>query len=288
MENSSKNAKRVGVMGIISNLFLLIIKFIVGTLFRSQGLIADALNSFSDVFSSIVTYVGGKISEKPADEEHEFGHGKAEFVASFLIGIFMLIISLKTLVDGTTSIIYKQSFEFSYLLIMVPIITIVVKSVLYFYCKYIAKKHNSLLILANSKDHRNDMLLSLGVIIGVVFGYFGYYFVDGIVGVLISIVIIITGIRIVKEAYNVLIDKCIDVDSMKNIKKIIDEIDGVNHIDSVKSKPTGNLHMLIVKVSVNSDMTVREGHNIAGKIREDLIKHPSIYDVVVHINPDDE
>jgi len=288
MDNSSKNAKRVGVIGIISNLFLLVIKFIVGIIFKSQGLIADALNSFSDVFSSIVTYVGGKISEKPADEDHEFGHGKAEFVASFLIGIFMVLVSIRTLVGGATSIIYNKSFTFSYFLIIVPIVTIIVKSVLYFYCKCKAKQYNSLLILANSKDHRNDILLSLGVIIGVIFGYFGYYFVDGIVGILISLVIIITGIRIVKEAYNVLIDKCIDVDSMKDIKKIISKIDGVNHIDSVKSKPTGNLHMLIVKVSVNSDITVKEGHNIAGKIREDLIEHPSIYDVVVHINPDDE
>lgn len=288
MDNSSKNAKRVGVIGIISNLFLLVIKFIVGIIFKSQGLIADALNSFSDVFSSIVTYVGGKISEKPADEDHEFGHGKAEFVASFLIGIFMVLVSIRTLVGGATSIIYNKSFTFSYFLIIVPIVTIIVKSVLYFYCKCKAKQYNSLLILANSKDHRNDILLSLGVIIGVIFGCFGYYFVDGIVGILISLVIIITGIRIVKEAYNVLIDKCIDVDSMKDIKKIISKIDGVNHIDSVKSKPTGNLHMLIVKVSVNSDMTVKEGHNIAGKIREELIEYPSIYDVVVHINPDDE
>lgn len=288
MDNSSKNAKRVGIIGIIANLFLLIIKFIVGIIFKSQGLIADALNSFSDVFSSTVTYVGGKISEKPADEDHEFGHGKAEFVASFLIGIFMVLVSIRTLVGGATSIIYNKSFTFSYFLIIVPIVTIIIKSVLYFYCKCMAKQYNSLLILANSKDHRNDVMLSLGVIIGVIFGFFGYYFVDGIVGILISLVIIITGVKIIKEAYDVLIDKCIDVDSMKDIRKIISQISGVNHIDSIKSKPTGTLHMLIVKVSVNSDMTVREGHNIAGKIREDLIKHPSIYDVVVHINPDDE
>ena len=287
MEKASNAAKKVGIIGILANLFLLAIKFIVGIIFKSQGLIADALNSFADVFSSIVTFVGGKISEKPADEDHEFGHGKAEFVASFLIGIFMVIVSIETLISGVQAIMYKRHFEFSYLLIIVPIITIITKCILYFYCKSKATKYNSLLILSNAKDHRNDMVLSVGVIIGVVFGLFGYYFVDGIVGVVISLIIIITGVKIVKEAYDVLIDKCIDVDIIKDMKKLIEETDGVNHLDSIKSKPTGNLHMLIVKISVNPNMTVKDSHKIAGIIRQNLREYPNIYDVVVHINPDE-
>ena len=287
MENSSKTAKRVGVIGIIANIFLLGIKFIVGFIFKSQGLIADALNSFGDVFSSIITFVGGKISEKPADEDHEFGHGKAEFVASFLIGIFMVMVSVETLYSGILSIVYSQAFTFSYLLVIVPIVTIITKGILYYYCKKKSKKYDSLLILSNAKDHRNDIILSLGVIVGILFGYFGYYFVDGIVGIIISGVIIVTGVKIIKEAYDVLIDKCIDVDSVNDMKKVISETEGVNHIDSIKSKPTGNLHMIVVKVSVNPDMTVKESHKIAGIIRDKLRKYPNVYDAVVHINPDE-
>lgn len=287
MEYASKAAKKVGVLGIISNLFLLSIKFIVGIMFKSQGLIADAVNSFGDVFSSIVTFVGGKISEKPADEDHEFGHGKAEFVASFLIGIFMVMVSLETLYSGVMCIIYNESFTFSYFLIIVPIVTIITKGILYFYCYRQSKKYDSLLILSNAKDHRNDILLSIGVIIGVVFGYFGYYFVDGIVGVIISLVIIITGVSIIKEAYDVLIDKCIDIETVNEMKNRIEQTEGVNHLDSIKSKPTGALHMLIVKISVDPDMTVRQSHNIAASIRSELRKYPNVYDAVVHINPDE-
>jgi len=287
MENSSGIAKRIGIIGIICNFFLLSIKFAIGIIFKSQGLIADAINSFGDVFSSIVTFVGGKISEKPADEDHEFGHGKAEFVASFLIGIFMVMVSIETLASGISSIIYNETFTFSYFLIIVPIITIIVKIILYFYCIAKSKKYDSLLILSNAKDHRNDIILSIGVIIGVVFGVFGYYFVDGIVGILISIVIIITGVKIIKEAYDVLIDKCIDIDIVNDMKKNIEQTKGVNHLDSIKSKPTGTLHMLIVKVSVNPDMTVKESHKIAGIIRENLRKYPNVYDAVIHINPDE-
>ena len=287
MESSSVAAKRVGIIGIICNLFLLGIKFIVGFVCKSQGLIADALNSFGDVFSSIVTFVGGKISEKPADDDHEFGHGKAEHVASFLIGIFMIMVSIETLASGVKAIIYNEAFVFSWFLIIVPIVTILIKGMLYFYCRLQHKKYNSLLILSNAKDHRNDIVLSIGVIIGIVFGMFGCYFVDGIVGTLISIVIIITGIRIVKEAYDVLIDKCIDIEIVNEIKKCVEQTEGVNHLDSIKTKPTGNLHMVIVKVSVNPDMTVKESHKIAGIIRDNLRKNSNVYDVVVHINPDE-
>lgn len=286
MQEVSKEAKKIGVFGICGNLFLLTIKFIVGLIFKSQGLIADALNSFSDVFSSIVTFVGGKISEKPADDDHEFGHGKAEFVASFLIGIFMVIVSFETMYSGFMAIINKETFKFSYFLIIVPCITIITKFILFMYCKKKAKKYNSLLILSNAKDHRNDIVLSFGVLIGIIFSNLGYTFVDGLVGIVISGVIIVTGIMITHEAYNVLIDKCIDAEIVKDMKDEIEAIDNVRHVDSIKSKPTGNLHMIIVKISVDENMTVKESHKIAGIIRDMLRKNPSVYDAVIHVNPD--
>lgn len=287
MDKASMQAKKIGVIGIISNLFLLSAKFIVGLMFKSQGLIADAVNSFGDVFSSIVTYVGGKISEKPADEDHEFGHGKAEFVASFLIGIFMVMVSIDTLYSGIMSIIRNEEFTFSYFLIIVPVVTIITKGVLCWYCTKQHKKYKSLLILSNAKDHRNDIILSIGVIVGIAFGYLGYHFIDGIVGIIISGVIIITGVKIIKEAYDVLIDKCIDIEVVNEMKNRVEQIQGVNHLDSIKSKPTGNMHMLIVKVSVEPEMTVRVSHNIAAKIRSELREYPNVYDVVVHVNPDE-
>ena len=285
--NKSNEVKRVGAIGVIANLFLLGIKFIVGFVFKSQGLIADAINSFGDVFSSIVTFVGGKISSKPADDEHEFGHGKAEFVASLLIGIFMVFVSFKTIRSGFESILNKESLIFSFILLIVPVVTIIVKSLLFMYCKKLAKTNNSLLLEANAKDHRNDILLSLGVLVGIIASKFGYTYIDGLVGIAISGVIVVTGITIIKEDFDVLIDKCIDAEIVGEMKKKIEEIPGVNHIDSIKSKPTGTLHMMIIKVSVNPDMTVRESHKIAGMIRELVCRNDNVYDAVVHINPDE-
>ena len=286
-KNKGNEVKKVGAIGVIANLFLLSIKFLAGFVFKSQGLIADAINSFGDVFSSLVTFVGGKVSAKPADDEHEFGHGKAEFVASLLIGIFMVFVSFKTINSGFKSIINKEALTFSLLLVIVPIVTIIVKTCLLVYCKKLAKTNNSLLLEANAKDHRNDVLLSSGVLLGILASNFGYTYVDGLVGIAISGVIIVTGISIIKEAYEVLIDKCIDAEVVGEIRKAIEEIAGVNHIDSIKSKPTGTLHMVIIKVSVNPDMTVRESHKIAGQIRDIVRRNDNVYDAVVHINPDE-
>lgn len=287
MNENKKEVKKVGIIGIIANLFLLLLKFIGGIFFKSHGLIADAVNSFGDVFSSLVTFIGGKISEKPEDTDHEFGHGKAEYVASFLIGIFMIIVGGDTLYTSIVSAIKNEQFEISYILMLIPIITIIVKTILFIYTKCIAKKKRSDLIDANALDHRNDVLLSIGVFIGIVFGYKGYYFVDGIVGAIISLIIIITGIKIAIKAYDILIDKCIDANISNELKEQIMQFDGVNHIDDVKSKPTGDKHIIIIKISVNPDMTVLESHKIAGKIREQMRKNDKVYDAIVHINPDE-
>lgn len=257
-------------------------------LFKSQGLIADAVNSFGDVFASSFTYIGGVISSKPEDNGHHFGHSKAEYVATFLIGIFMIIAGGNTVYKGWETIVNKEQFIFSPLLVAVPIITILVKATLYFYTNSIGKKTKNSLVLANSKDHRNDVLISSGVLIGIIFGMYGYYFVDGIAGIVISTIIILTGINISKEAFDILIDRSIDANISEKLKEKITGLEGVNHIDSIKSKPTGDGYMLVVRISVDPDMTVRDSHKIAGKIRENLRQDENVYDAVVHVNPDEE
>lgn len=288
MKKNTKATKKVGLIGITANMFLLIIKFTGGMLFKSQGLIADSVNSFGDVFASSFTYIGGAISSKPEDKGHHFGHSKAEYVATFLIGIFMIIAGGNTVYKGWETIVNKEQFIFSPLLVAVPIITILVKATLYLYTNSIGKKTKNSLVLANSKDHRNDVLISLGVLIGIICGMYGYYFVDGLAGILISIIIILTGISISKEAFDILIDRSIDANISEKLRSKITELEGINHIDSIKSKPTGDGYILVVRVSVDPDMTVRDSHKIAGKIRKDLKQDENVYDVVVHVNPDEE
>ena len=164
-----KYAEIASILGITGNLFLLVIKGIVGFMTHSQAMIADAFNSAGDIFSSVMTYIGNRISSKPKDKDHNLGHGKAEYIYSMLISIVMFIMSLYLFKDSFYVILNKETYAFSKWLIIVCIITIIVKSFLYIYTSRVAKKYNNLLVKANSKDHRNDVLITTSNLISCIF-----------------------------------------------------------------------------------------------------------------------
>lgn len=286
LDERSSTIKKVSIIGIGANLLLLIIKVIVGFMARSQAMIADALNSAGDIFASLMSYIGAKISSKPNDDDHPHGHGKAEYVFTQLISISMIVASVMMINSSIESIINKAHIEFSIWLIVVCIITILVKVLLYFYTKFKSRKYNSLLIQASMEDHRNDVFVTLGTIIGIISSYFGFYFIDGIVGILISCWIAYAGFNLFKSAYKVLMDTNIDEEKQQEIIKKVLEFKDILHVDSIISKPIGNKNIIILKVSMDGNMTINLSHDIAGKIKDDLINQfDYIYDVIIHINP---
>ena len=153
-------AKRASILGIIGNVFLFIIKIVVGFISSSQAMLADAFNSASDILSSIMTYIGTKVASKGADEDHNLGHGKAEYIYSMLISVTMIVLGIKILWDSVIALFIQSNYEFTIWLVVVCIVTIIVKLLLYFYTRKISKKYNNLLVEANSKDHRNDVFLT--------------------------------------------------------------------------------------------------------------------------------
>lgn len=286
LDERSSTIKKVSIIGIGANLLLLVIKVIVGFMARSQAMIADALNSAGDIFASLMSYIGAKISSKPNDDDHPHGHGKAEYVFTQLISISMIVASVMMINSSVESIINKAHIEFSIWLIVVCIITILIKVLLYFYTKFKSRKYNSLLIQASMEDHRNDVFVTLGTIIGIISSYFGFYFIDGIVGILISCWIAYVGFNLFKSAYKVLMDTNIDEEKQEEIINKVLEFKDILHVDSIISKPIGNKNIIILKVSMDGNMTINLSHDIAGKIKDDLInKFDYIYDVIIHINP---
>ena len=125
--NRFKEAKRASVLGIVGNLFLFIIKIVVGVISSSQAMLADAFNSASDILSSIMTYIGSKIASKEADEDHNLGHGKAEYIFSMLISITMILLGIKILWDSVIALFIKSNYEFTIWLVVVVIIIFLYK-----------------------------------------------------------------------------------------------------------------------------------------------------------------
>lgn len=279
-------AKKVGILGIIGNVFLFFIKIAVGLIGNSQAMIADALNSAGDVFASFMTWLGNRISSVPNDEDHNYGHGKAEYIFSMLISISMIIIALKLLYDSVFSIISHNELVFSYKLIFVCLITILVKLGLYLYTKCLYKKQPNLLVKANMVDHRNDMVITIFTTIAILLTKYNIYFFDGIVGIGISIWILLTGIKIYKESYDVLMDSSIDNESKKMILEIIKGSKSVKRIGNLYSIPIGYRYIVVLTIFVDGSMQTKESHDITEKLEKDILKKiDKIERVIVHVEP---
>ena len=280
-----ESAKRAGILGILGNLFLLIIKGFVGFTFKSQAMIADSFNSAGDILSSLFTFVGNKISSKPGDDDHNFGHGKSEYIFSFLISISMIIVSSKLLYDSAKSLIFHNTLDFSILLVIVCIITILIKMSLYIYTKRLNKKQSNILVEANSQDHFNDCIITSCTLISILFSYNSIYWVDSVVGILISIYIFYTGIKIFLESYNVLMDISIDEDTKKVILSLTNQYKEIKGVESIFSTPSGYKYIVIMTIFVDGNMTTFDSHTLADNLEEDIKHLDKVSAAIVHVNP---
>ena len=280
-----KATKMASFLGIFFNLFLFVIKFIASVITSSQAMMADAINSLGDIFSSLMTLIGNKIASKPRDDDHNLGHGKAEYIYSLLISIVIIIVAVTLFKDSLESILIKSNCTFSYILIVVCIITIVVKLSLYFYTNKLSKSLNSLLLKANSKDHLYDAIITTINLLSIILTSFGIYFVDGLVGVLIALWILYSGLKIFKESYDVLMDKAIDDDTKDKVLEVVKKYKEVKKIDHFNATPVGYKYQISFTIFVDGNMPTYASHDIANKIERELEKFPEIYLTVIHVNP---
>lgn len=280
-----KSTKLAGIAGIIGNVFLLVIKAIVGFTSKSQAMIADSMNSAGDIFASLMTFIGNKIASKPGDEDHNFGHGKSEYIFSMLISISMVAVSIKLLIDAITSLIFKNSLEYSIYLVIVCIVTIIIKISLFIYTNRLNKKYNNILLKANSKDHFNDCIVTSFTLISILLASKGIYWVDGIVGLGIAIWISYTGIKIFIESYNVLMDISIDEHTKDTILNLIHNYKEIKSIENIYSTPSGYNHVIILTICVDGNMSTFDSHNLADNLEKDIKKLDNISDAIIHVNP---
>lgn len=284
-EERFKLTKKAGIYGIIGNVFLLIIKAIVGFVFKSQAMIADSFNSAGDIFASLMTFIGNKISSVPSDEDHNFGHGKAEYIFSMFIGLSMIFVAAKLFYDSIKTLILGSNLQFSWFLVLVCIITIIIKLCLYLYTKKASKLCKNILLESNMKDHRNDCIVTSFTLISVLLTLYGIYWFDGIVGIGISIWIGYTGISIFMESYNVLMDISVNEKTKDLILNIINSYKEVKKIDNISSAPVGSKYMIFITICLDGNLTTFESHSLANTIEESVSKLPDIYKTIIHVEP---
>ena len=278
-------AKKVSIIGMISNLFLLIIKFLVAFISHSQAMLADAFNSAGDIFSSLLTFIGNKIASRPWDKNHNLGYGKAEYIYSIFIAISMIYIGLNLFYMSFKSLFVTREYHFSIYLIIVCVITIIIKFILYLYTKKVGQKEHNLLIIANAIDHKNDCILTTGNLIATIFAMYNIFLVDSIIGIIISSWILYSGLKIFMEAYKILMDRSIDEATKEKVIEIIKKHPEVLKVNHINSTPIGYQFQVNLTIFVDGNMTTFESHKIANKIEKELTKLDIISLAVIHVNP---
>ena len=280
--------KIASLLGITGNMFLLIVKAIIGFITGSMSMLADAFNSAGDIFSSLMTFIGNKIASKPVDDDHNLGHGKAEYIYSMLISIIMIISSLYIFKDSLYTLINKATYKYSSWLIIVCLITIIIKIALFIYTNKIAKKYHNLLIKANSKDHLIDTFITTINLISCLLVKYNIYYLDGIVGIIISLWIIYTSLNIFKESYNVLMDKSICDETKQKVYEIIKNYQEIKKINHFNSTPIGYQYQISFTIFVDGNLSTYKSHSIADKLEKEITSvNDDIYLTVIHVNPID-
>ena len=283
-----KEIKKASLLGIFGNLFLLLIKGIVGFISGSQAMIADAFNSASDILSSIMTFFGQRIASKPKDEDHNLGHGKAEYIYSMLISIIMIIMVFKVFKDSIVNLFTLEKATFTPWLIVVCALTIIIKIGLFLYTNRLYKKNKSLLLKANRNDHRNDCILTSLNLIACVLGYYGIYFVDSVAGIFISIWIFMVAYKIFIESYDILMDKSIDDETKEKVYEVISAHKEIKKISHFNSTPVGYMYQISFTIFVDGNLSTFDSHEIANNLEKEIDKKfPEIYLTVIHVNPID-
>lgn len=284
-ENKKQIVRRISIIGIIINLLLFIIKFLVGNVSNSQALLADSLHSLEDMASSIISLVGIKISTKGKNQKHPYGYGKAEYIFSMIISILMLMGSITIIKSSLTNLTTLNKMSFNIIIVSICIINIILKSILYFYTNKKLKQTNNILIKASREDQKNDILITLSILISSILSVYGIYWIDYLLGIFISIWMAIMSIKIFIISYNILIDTNISIEKINDIKTkllLYDEIESVNEIIG---KPIGDKYVIILNLSMNKELKIYKSYDIQSNIKKMLLKYDYIHDVIINIKP---
>lgn len=286
----AEKGMRTSILGIVANLLLGIVKWTAGYVGNSYALIADAIESLSDVAASFIVWTGLKISSQKPDQNHPYGHGKAEPLAAFLVSISLFIAAIVILLQSVKNIQTPHEVPESFTL-WVLIGVILVKELLFKKVFKVGKEIQSTAVKSDAWHHRADAITSLGSLIGVsvaVIGGTGYEAADDYAAMFTSLIIIFNAIRIGRPALSEIMDIAPPAALVEKIKQIAGTAPGVKAIDKCYVRKMGFDYYVDIHVVVDGEITVREGHEIAHEVQARLLKSEMrIQGAIVHVEPFD-
>lgn len=279
------------IVGIICNIILFALKYIIGTLSNSISIVSDAFNNLSDCASCLVTLFGYKLASKPADKDHPFGHGRMEYLTSLIIAAIILLVGFELLQGSVKKIITPEVVTFSIPALLVLVFSIAVKFWMSFFNTKLGKKINSTVMIATAKDSRSDVIATTASLIALVASIFTDLPVDGVMGVIVSVFILKAGYEIVKDTVDELLGKPADPEIVEEIKKIALENEkmlGIHDLVIHNYGPGNMIGSCHIEVASNEDFMVI--HDIIDEIERKIMHELKII-MTIHMDPiliDDE
>lgn len=287
MESRYCEANKVTIISILWNIVLAIIKILAGIIGKSNAMIADGAHSASDIISSVGVLIGNKIASIPKDKGHNYGHEKAETLVSFLLAILLVILSIKIGYNGVYSLFHLNEVQIPTTFpLVVSVISILIKEYQYRITIKVAKKTNSPALKADAWHHRSDALSSVAAFIGIGGAILGFKSLDSIASIVVALFIAKVGIEILIDSANELMDISIDEEKEKEIKTIVDEVEGIKSLREIRTRKYGAMAYVDLVICVDKDISVLEGHRIASDLENLILKKMKfIKGVTVHVEP---
>ena len=274
-----------GVVGIVCNLLLSVMKLIIGTVSNSVSITADATNNISDAGSSIVTLVGFRLSGKPADKDHPYGHARIEYISSLIISFLILLIGCSIFKESVTKIIKPEESLFNIATVIVLVASIFVKLWLAVFNTYLGKQIDSKALEATAIDSRNDVITTAVVLVASIISHFTGFNLDGYMGVIVSVFIFISGINLVKETLDPLLGQPPTKEMFETIENKILSYNNVLGVHDLMVHSYGpNTYFASAHIEMDAKIDVLICHDIMDQIERDFKSELNIH-LVVHLDP---
>ncbi len=279
-----KKAELGAIISIAAYILVSAMKLIVGNIANSEALRADGLNNFTDILASVAVLIGLRISQKPADAEHRYGHWKAENVASLVTSFIMLLVGLQVLYSSILSVINKKMESPDITAAIVGLVSAVIMYGVYFFNKRLSEEVKSPSLLAAAKDNRSDAWTSIGTAIAVFAASFNLGWLDSVAAIVVALLILKTAIDIFKESVFTLSDG-FDQEELDQFNEAIRHIQQVQSVKNIKGRSYGSNIYLDVTVTMRPELTVKESHDVADQIENLLRDKFQVFETDVHVEP---
>ena len=273
------------IVGICCNVILFVAKLVVGVVIHSVSVMADAFNNLSDAASSVISLVGVKIAARPSDKDHPFGHGRAEYISALLVAFLILEVGLSCIKSSFEKIFSPEAVDFSYVSIAILVGSMLVKLWLSFFNRKLAKKANSSVIKATATDSLNDVLVTGATVVSILVFRFFEINLDGYIGIIVAILIFVSGINIIKDTVKPLLGEAPDPEVCENLINKVTSYEGiVGTHDLIIHNYGPSRSMASIHAEVPSDIDILFAHETVDRIEREVFDEMGIF-LVIHMDP---